>query len=161
MVVKKRKFKRRVEGKTDYKKRYQLLLSNKPRLVIRITNTRIICQIVEYKDYKDETVTMFTSDSLKKHKWTYTHKNIPCSYLTGYACAKQAMGKKIKEAIVDIGLHKVQKKGRLFSCVKGAIDGGLKINADESMFPDNDKIKGVFIKKEKLFSTVFENIKKI
>lgn len=161
MVVRKNIFKRRAEGKTDYKKRYHLLLSHKPRVAIRITNTKIMCQIIEYDNYQDKTILSFSSDSLKKYKWDDAHKNIPCAYLTGYACAKLALKKKITEAVVDIGLKKPQKKGKLFACVKGCIDGGLKINADKEIFPDENKIKGEFIKKEKLFNTVFENIKKI
>ena len=161
MAIKKKKFKRRAEGKTNYRKRYRLLLSQKTRFVVRITNTRIICQMIEYKDYKDKIKLSFSSDLLKKFKWEGAHKNISCAYLTGYACAKICAKKKIKDAVVDIGLRNPQKKGRLFACVKGAIDGGLEINTDEKIFPDKGKINGEFIKKEKLFNSVFENIKKI
>ncbi|RLG14055.1 MAG: 50S ribosomal protein L18 [Candidatus Nanohalarchaeota archaeon] len=161
MAVKKNKFKRRTEGKTNYRKRYHLLLSHTPRFVVRITNTRLLCQIIEYKEYQDKTILSFSSDLLKNFKWEGAHKNISCAYLTGYACAKIAAKKRISKIVVDIGLRKPQKKGRLFACVKGAIDGGLSTNADEKIFPDESKIKGEFIKKEKLFNSVLENIKKI
>ncbi|MBT3583115.1 50S ribosomal protein L18, partial [Candidatus Woesearchaeota archaeon] len=39
------KFRRRRAGKTNYHNRLALLLSRKPRLVIRKTNKYIICQI--------------------------------------------------------------------------------------------------------------------
>ena len=41
-------FRRKRKGKTNYKKRLKLLLSNKPRLVIRPFIKNIIAQIVEY-----------------------------------------------------------------------------------------------------------------
>ena len=43
-------FKRKRLGITDYKKRLSLLLSNKPRLVIRKSLKHINVQIIEYKE---------------------------------------------------------------------------------------------------------------
>ncbi|MCG7851894.1 MAG: 50S ribosomal protein L18, partial [Methanosarcinaceae archaeon] len=40
-------FRRRHEGKTDYYSRMRLLLSEKPRMVVRKTNRQIIIQLVE------------------------------------------------------------------------------------------------------------------
>ncbi|OYT34356.1 MAG: 50S ribosomal protein L18 [Candidatus Aenigmarchaeota archaeon ex4484_52] len=158
-MTSKKKFKRHRQGQTNYKKRYLLLLSQIPRFCIRITNTKIIAQLIEYKDYKDKTICSFSSDMLSKYKWIGAHKNIPCAYLTGFVCAKLCLEKNIKKAVVDIGLKKAQKGGRLFGCVKGAIDAGLDLNAKKEMFPKEDILNGKFIKKEKLFLSVFENMK--
>ena len=43
-------FRRKREGKTDYKRRLRLLLSNKPRLVIRVSLKNIIIQILHLSD---------------------------------------------------------------------------------------------------------------
>ena len=42
-------FKRKREGKTDYKKRLKLLSSSKPRLVIRKSLKNMTVQIIEYE----------------------------------------------------------------------------------------------------------------
>ena len=49
-------FRRRREGKTDYRKRLKLLLSRKPRLVVRKSLNNIIAQIVEYDEKGDRVV---------------------------------------------------------------------------------------------------------
>ena len=41
-------FRRKREGKTDYRRRLKLLLSGKPRLVVRKTSNHAIAQLVEY-----------------------------------------------------------------------------------------------------------------
>lgn len=155
-------FKRRRNGKTNYKKRYDFLLSKEPRIAIRITNKQIIIQTIKYKLEGDETIAQATSKELTSFGWTQSQKNIPSAYLTGLLSAKRAVDKKIKSAIIDLGLHTAHKKGRIFAAVKGIIDSGIKISHDEKMLPGEERITGTHLKKDAAqeFQKVKENILK-
>jgi hypothetical protein len=64
-----------------------------------------------------------------------------------------------KECIVDFGLQNPSKKGdnKLYGILKGAIDGGLIIPADDSIFPNEDKL---FAKdKKEDMQKAFEQVK--
>ena len=136
---------RRREGKTDYRRRLDLVKSKKLRLVVRKTNQSVICQIVEYGHTGDKTLLTVTTFDLKKLGWTGPTGNIPAAYLTGMLCAKQALEKKAKEAILDIGLFRATKGNRVFAALKGAIDGGLIIPHSTEVFPSEDRIAGKHI----------------
>ncbi len=155
-------FKKRRSGKTNYKKRYNLLLSKEPRIAIRITNKQIIIQSIKYNEKGDETIAYATSRDLKSYGWTHTPKNTPTAYLTGLLCAKRTYDKKIKTAIIDFGLHTTQKKGRIFAAVKGILDGGIDLahDTEKDIFPDEKRITGTHLKKDstKDFEKVKENI---
>ncbi len=156
-------FKRRMQGKTDYKKRLELLKSSKPRLVVRRSLNYITAQIIEFNKAGDKTILSANSKQLKKIGWTFACDNLPAAYLTGLALGKQAVKNNIKEAILDEGLYKSTKGNKIYAVVKGATDGGLNLNASEEVFPDESRIKGEHIasyKNEfKNLPEVFEKIK--
>ena len=127
--------------KTDYKKRLSLLKSKKPRLVVRVTSRNIVAQLINYHADGDVTVVGTSTKELQKLGWKAARCNIPGAYLVGYLLAKKAKGK-ITEAVLDIGKQSSVKKSRIYAAVKGAIDGGLPIPADESMFPSDDRLSG-------------------
>ncbi|NPA38686.1 MAG: 50S ribosomal protein L18 [Candidatus Nanohaloarchaeota archaeon] len=140
-------FRRRREGKTNYKKRLAYLLSGKPRLVVRITNTQFIAQIVVSEKGQDRVIAQFNSSSLaKKYGWKYAVKNLPSAYLTGFMLGKLALSKGIKEVILDAGLRKPHRKGRIYALVKGMIDAGVHIPYDPTILPDESRLKGEHIK---------------
>jgi large subunit ribosomal protein L18 len=151
-------FRRRREGKTNYKKRLKLLLSEKPRLVYRKTLKYIIGQIINFDKKGDVTLVGITSKILKKYGWKLACDNTPASYLTGYLLGKMALSKGIKEAVLDIGLYTSTKGGRMYAFAKGAIDAGLIIPCNEEMFPSEDRIKGLHISEE--VTKNFEELKK-
>ncbi|MEA3229777.1 MAG: 50S ribosomal protein L18, partial [archaeon] len=97
-------FRRRREGKTNYKKRLNLLLSGKPRVVVHKTNTKLIVQIIESDYGKDKTVVALESTFLVKSGWKHSMNSIPGAYLTGLKLAVDAKSKNIKNAVLDIGL---------------------------------------------------------
>ncbi len=105
---------RRREGKTNYRKRLKLLLSRKPRLVVRITNRRVIAQIVEYAPEGDRVVVGVDSAMLREYGWKGDLNNTPAAYLTGILIAKKALQKGIGEAVLDIGLHTPTRGSRVF-----------------------------------------------
>jgi large subunit ribosomal protein L18 len=153
-------FRRRREGKTNYKKRLKLLLSEKPRLVYRKTLKYIIGQIINFDKKGDVTLVGITSKILKKYGWKFACDNTPASYLTGYLLGKMALSKGVKEAVLDIGLYTSTKGGRMYAFVKGAIDAGLNVPCSEEMFPSEYRIKGLHISEEvaKNFEEVKRNI---
>ncbi|MBT4651331.1 50S ribosomal protein L18 [Candidatus Woesearchaeota archaeon] len=138
-------FKRRREGKTNYKKRLRLLLSKKPRLVIRMTNQRIIAQLVEFQNTGDLVKVGVDSYQLKNYGWNFSLKNMPAAYLTGYLIAKKALASNISQAILDTGNKSVIKGNKLFAFLKGAVDGGLEIPHSEDLYPSEEKISGQHI----------------
>ncbi len=139
------KYRRRREGKTDYKKRLKLLLSKKPRLVVRRTNKYITAQIIEYDPKGDKVIVAAHSKELENYGWKLSKKNIPAAYLLGLLIAKKAKEKNIKEAVLDIGLYAPHHGSRLFAVAKGAIDNGLEINIGEEAIPPEERIKGQHI----------------
>jgi large subunit ribosomal protein L18 len=147
-------FRRRKEGKTNYNKRLRLLSNKKLRLVVRITNKRIISQIIEYEEKGDKVLVSTDSQELKKYGWKYSVKNTPAAYLTGILCASKAGKKGVKNVILDIGLKTPSKGARIFAVLKGAIDGGLKAPYGDEKFPDDKRVEGESISKYRGIRTI-------
>ena len=139
------KYRRRREGKTNYRKRLKLLLSRKPRFVVRVTNRRIIAQVVEYSPDGDLVRVTIDSSKLKDFGWKGGLKNTPAAYLTGLLLAKKALESGFGEGVLDIGLRTPSKGARVFAALKGMIDGGLKIPHSSEIFPDESRIRGEHI----------------
>lgn len=132
---------RRREGKTDYRKRLKLLLSGKPRLVVRLTNRRVICQVMGFDPKGD--VTLASADSLELQRMGWKGgANTSAAYLVGYLCAKKALKAGIREAVLDIGLHTPTKGSRVFAALKGAVDAGLSIPHSPEVLPSEERIQG-------------------
>jgi large subunit ribosomal protein L18 len=138
-------YRRKRDGRTNYKKRLIYLKSGSHRLVVRKTNTQIILQITEYLPDGDKIICGATSNMLSKYGWKYSYNNLPACYLAGLLIAKKAKEHKVTSAIVDFGLQSNVAGSRLYAAIKGAIDGGLNIPADESAFPKEDRLKGKHI----------------
>ncbi len=146
---------RRLEAKTDYKTRLALLMSGKPRLVVRKTNRYIIAQLVETTIAQDKILFGLTSHALMAKGWPKEYagglKNITAAYLTGYMLGKLAKGK-IKEAVLDLGMHRAAPRSRIYAVVKGVIDAGITIPHNPSILPlkesieSNKKVKEVLTK---------------
>ncbi len=150
--------KRRIEHKTNYRKRLVLLKSETPRLVIRKTNKYIILQIIESKNAQDSVLYSANTKELLEHGWPENKKgslkSLTAAYLGGFLLGKKA--KEIKgKLIIDTGLAPNTKGSRIYASVKGAIDSGLKINCDEKVFPSKDRIEG----KENKLTDVFNKVK--
>jgi large subunit ribosomal protein L18 len=137
---------RRREGKTNYYKRYVMVLSGKPRLVVRKTNKYIWVQVVVAKPQGDVTVAAAHSRELvKRYGWRAGTKNTSAAYLTGMLAALRALKAGIRNAVLDIGLHRPVKGARVFAALKGALDAGLEVPHSEEIFPDESRIRGEHI----------------
>jgi large subunit ribosomal protein L18 len=135
-------FRRKREGRTDYRKRLALLKSKLPRLVVRKSNKNMLAQLIEYEDKGDHVLFTVKSTDLKKHGWEMNLGNMPSAYLTGLLLGVKAKGKK---AILDLGLQAPIKGSRLYAALKGAIDGGLEVISSEENLPSDDRIMGKHI----------------
>lgn len=144
-------YRRKREGKTNYKRRLTLLKGGVPRLVVRKTNQQLIAQVVIYEENGDRVVAAVNGLSLKKNGWKYSCKSIPAAYLIGCALGAHAKGK-VDEVILDIGLHVPLRGSRLFAVAKG-VGEYVKVRASDDAFPSADRLSGKHI------STYFANHK--
>ena len=64
MVSRKKIFRRRRQGKTDYRKRLKLIKSGIPRASVRITNTKVMIQIIDFSMKGDLILASATSKQL-------------------------------------------------------------------------------------------------
>ena len=138
-------FRRRLEKKTDYRKRLRLLYSKKMRMVVRKSLKHIKAQIIEFDVKGDKTLVSTTSQELKKFGWDGSTDNMTSAYLTGLLIGKRALSKKINSVILDIGNQRNVKGSRVFAVLKGALDAGLEIQHSPDVFPSEDRIKGKHI----------------
>jgi large subunit ribosomal protein L18 len=141
-------YRRRLSGETDYRRRLKLLKSGNARAVVRISNTRAVCQVVNWLKDGDKVELSVTGDDLvSRYDWpeANSRKNIPASYLVGFALGKSAIAAGHDEAVLDIGLAASTTGNRVFAALKGMIDAGLEIPHGDSVLPDDDRINGAHI----------------
>ncbi len=139
-------YRRAREQKTDYKKRLRLLLSGRARLVIRVTNRRIIGQLLQFGIRGDTVIAATDSFSLRRLGWTNSLMNVPAAYFTGLLLGKKGLAQGCTKAIVDTGFRPLTKKGRICALVKGVVDAGMEIPYDPKIFPGQDRLEGKHLK---------------
>ena len=138
-------FRRRKEGKTDYYQRTKLVISDRPRMVVRRTNRQIIIQLVSAGLEGDKTLVAASSKELARFGYSGSTSNTPAAYLTGMLFAVKALNANYQQAILDIGLNRATPGARVFAALKGAVTTGLDIPHGEAILPDEDRVKGVRI----------------
>jgi len=161
---------RRREGRTDFQARRKMCHqdkckynSKKHRLVVRITSTKVIAQIVYATIVGDIVVCQATSKELIKYGVPVGHKNYSACYLTGLLIARRCLkihgmdgtykGKEVVngedyhveeeehegarpfKAIFDVGLCRTTTGARIWGALKGAVDGGLHVPHNTKRFP--------------------------
>jgi large subunit ribosomal protein L18 len=151
-------YKRKREGKTNYKRRLHLLMGRKPRLVVRPTLKNMIAQLVDFDTKGDKVLVTVHSSSLTKLGWKAGKGNVPAAYLCGYLLGLKGQKAGIKEAVLDIGWKSSTKGNRIYACLKGALDAGLKVNHDKEILPSEDRLKGKHIAEE--IASQVESVKK-
>jgi len=138
-------FRRRREGKTDYKARKALIISKLPRVVTRVSLRHMNVQIIEATPTGDRVIASAKSQELRNYDWKTPCGNLPSAYLTGLLCGVRASGKKVKEAVPDIGLTQPTKGARIFASVKGVVDAGVKVPHSTEKLPSEERLKGQHI----------------
>ncbi|KAI8319129.1 60s ribosomal protein l5-b [Martensiomyces pterosporus] len=166
------KFRRRREGKTDYFARKRLIAQaknkyNAPkyRLVVRFTNTDVICQIVYAKIQGDVVLAAAYSHELPRYGVKVGLTNWAAAYATGLLVARRVLtklnladkyegfpeidgsvqeveaiedGPRPFKAFLDVGLKRTTTGAKVFAAMKGASDGGIFVPHSERRFPGYD-----------------------
>lgn len=139
-------FRRRREGKTNYRTRRALVLSRVPRVVVRLSLKNVIIQVIEAESIGDKVMVSAHSHELAKtYGWKSAGGNIPSAYLTGLLCGYKALVSGLETAFLDIGLHLPVKGTRIFAALKGFVDAGVEVPHSEDILPDESRINGEHI----------------
>lgn len=164
-------FRRRRECKTEYVQRSALIqqdntkyAARKYRLVARVTNHKIIAQIISADVDHDVTLCQANSVELKNYGIALGLTNYAAAYCVGLLVARRLLKKvgmdeiytgPIKEGsddedeekrrpfrvILDVGLRRTTTGARVFGVMKGAVDGGLLIPHSDKRIAGGDKEK--------------------
>jgi len=166
------KFKRRREGKTDYYARKRLIVQDKNkyntpkyRLIVRLSNKNITCQVAYSRIVGDQIVCAAYSRELPKYGIKVGLTNYAAAYCTGLLLARRLLrqlrldklykgqlevngdeyivenldeGPGAFRCYLDVGLMKTSAGARVFGALKGAVDGGLNIPHSTKRFPGFD-----------------------
>lgn len=166
------KFRRRREGKTDYFARKRLVVQDKNkynspkyRMIVRITNKDICCQVAYARIEGDKIIESAYSHELPQFGVKVGLTNYAAAYCTGLLLARRVLKKfnldktyvgqtkvdgelfeveDVEEgpgafrACLDVGLARTSTGARVFGAMKGAVDGGMDIPHSEKRFPGYD-----------------------
>lgn len=136
-------FRRRREGKTNYRRRRALVLSGLPRFVVRCTLKRVIAQMIRAEIVGDKVLVSADSSELsRKFGWLGNRSNLSAAYLTGLLCGYKALTSGVKEAVLDIGLQSPTKGAKIFAALRGVSDAGVLVPHDEGILPSEERVQG-------------------
>jgi large subunit ribosomal protein L18 len=139
-------FRRRREGRTDYRRRLALLKSREPRVVVRRSLTNVRIQVIAYTPEGDKVLASADGRELAKLGLTGTSgKSVPAAYLTGVLAGKRAKDAGVTGAVLDLGRQVPSKGNRIFAALKGVVDAGVEVPHDEAILPDEERLKGEHI----------------
>lgn len=170
------KFRRRREAKTNYYARKRLVIQDlnkyiapKYRLVARITNAKVIAQVIYATLSGDFVIAEANSLELKRFGLYNGYTSYSAAYATGLLLARRLL-KNLKmdtiytgagaidgndydvstqvnatrrpfTAILDVGVRRPTIGNRVFAVMKGACDGGLHVPHSVRKFPGFSKGK--------------------
>lgn len=164
------KYRRRREGKTDYYARKRLIIQDrdkynapKYRFVVRVTCSKVICQIIFATLLGDKVLASSESTELRRFGMESGLNNYSAAYATGLLLARRILkttgldklypgqssvsgeyynvGENVTEdrrpfkAFLDVGLTRTTNGNRVFAALKGAVDGGLYVPHSTKRFP--------------------------
>lgn len=164
------KYRRRREGKTDYGARSSMVSQEKSkyntpkyRFVVRLSNKRVICQIIYATIQGDRCICAADSTELKKYGVPVGHKNYSAAYCTGlllgrrmlknigldsvyegktedlgedYHVEEESEGERRPfRACLDCGIRRTTTGARMFGALKGAVDAGIHVPHSTKRFP--------------------------
>lgn len=126
-------------------------------MVVRLSNTDVVCQIVYSKIQGDVVLCAAYSHELPSFGVPVGLTNYAAAYCTGLLCARRALtklgldktefnmedGPRPFRAVLDTGLARTSTGAKIFGIMKGAVDGGLNIPHSEKRLPGFDKEKNV------------------
>jgi len=139
------RYRRKREGKTDYKTRLKLLSGSERRIVARRSLKNIWLQVIEFTPAGDKVLVTAHSHELRKLGWKGALNNIPAAYLCGLLLGKKAKAKNIKNAMFDIGLNVSVKGSVWYAALKGIVDAGVQVPHAKEVLPADQRIRGEHI----------------
>jgi large subunit ribosomal protein L18 len=141
-------FRRRRQGKTDYRVRLRLLKSGEPRAVVRLTDRRVRVALVTYDPSGDRVLAAADSRELGRVEFPPgSLASTPAAYLTAYLAGLRAKAGGAASAVLDAGLRRPTEGGRLSAALKGLLDAGIAIPHGESGFPSSERLNGTHLAK--------------
>jgi large subunit ribosomal protein L5e len=174
-----------IQDKTKYN-------SPKYRLVVRFTNADIICQIAYATISSDKIMCAAYAHELSNYGVKGGYTNYAASYATGLLVARRVLKKlnldtiylgqekpdgknfMVKQVegknrpfyvLLDVGLRRTTTGARLFSALKGAVDGGLEIPHNNRRFvgynSETDKFDPSVLRKHIFGQHVAEYMKQL
>lgn len=138
-------FRRKREGRTNYKKRLNILISNKLRLVVRKSLKNIQANIIDYDSKGDKVVLSVHSRELEKLGWRFNKGNVPAAYLTGLLLGKKVKTSGLNELVMDIGLNASVRGSRIYAVLAGILDSGIELPHKQEILPSKERIVGKHI----------------
>jgi large subunit ribosomal protein L18 len=142
-------FRRRREGRTDYRVRLRLLASGRSRAVVRCSGRRVRVAVVDFDPRGDRVVA--SADSAELGRIAFPPASLastPAAYLTGYLAGLRAKSRGAEGAVLDAGLHHPTAGGRLAAALKGLLDAGLEIPHGGEKFPSAERLGGAHLPKK-------------
>ena len=109
-------------------------------ITVNITNENTQVQILQPQMTGDKVVASAHSRYLLEKGQKGSRKSVPAAYLTGYIAGKKAIGTGINDAILYTGTRKYTQ--RMAAALKGVIDAGVEVPANEETFPSEERING-------------------
>jgi large subunit ribosomal protein L18 len=141
-------FRRRREGRTDYRVRLRLLKSGTARAVVRLSDRRVRVAIVSFDPVGDRVLASAESGELGGVAFPAASlASTPAAYLTAYLAGLRAKSAGTTEAVLDLGLRHPSVGGRLSAALKGLLDAGMEIPHGEKGFPTADRLNGKHLPK--------------
>jgi len=113
-------------------------------ITVQISNENTLVQIHKPQLSGDKIIASAHSRALLGKGWNSSRKNIPAAYLTGYLAGKKALASGSKDAILYTGTRKYTQ--RIAAALKGVIDAGISVPADEETFPKKERLEGKHLK---------------
>ena len=117
-----------------------MLMGKRDFITVNITNENTQVQILKPGMTGDRIISSAHSRYLLDKGWKGSRKSVPAAYLTGYLAGKKALGQGAKDAILYTGTRKYTQ--RMAAALKGVIDAGVEVPANEETFPSVDRING-------------------
>jgi len=135
-------FRRRREGKTNYRRRRKAVLSKRPLLYVFVSGKNTSIQVISPRSTGDTVLVSANSRELIKYGWKSSRRSIPGAYLTGLLLGAKAQAAGVKDAILYTNVRAYHAGGRTAAAVKGIEDAGFKLPVGEESLPKEERISG-------------------
>ena len=127
---------------TDYRARKRAIISQRPLLVVRISNKNVASQFVKPTVKGDVVLSSAHSRELAKLGWRGSPKSTPACYLLGLLAGKKAAKAGVKGAVAYTGLPPFSGGSRVAAFLKGVNDAGVPVPVGEEALPSMERMSG-------------------